>query len=201
MIGCGGVRRSSDSLDCDFHLIGNVQKESVRVLEAPTYIRYRKLDRGCDAFRAALRLDGHDQLVIRTVKAEDAVNVQLKISVRGNLALEPVWCENYLREFVAFENFPIHPPVASFAAAIAAGGIHNDLTGCFVRCRVEANRAVLQGKRSVDRVHGAAKCKFHVRVIRIEAERELLCSQRWGKSNSQEENRKIGENLAATSRH
>jgi hypothetical protein len=28
-----------------------------------------------------------------------------------------------------------------------------------------------------------------------------LCSQRWGKSNSQKEDRKIGENLAATSRH
>jgi hypothetical protein len=125
----------------------------------------------------------------------------LKVAASGNLAFKPVWRENNLREFVAFENFPIHPPVASFAAAIAAGGIHNDFPGGFVRCRVEANRAVLQGKRSVDRVHGAAKCKFHVRVIRIEAERELLCSQRWGKSDSQEEDRKIGENPAATSRH
>ena len=188
-------------MDRDFHLIGNAQQESVRVLESPADIRDRKLDRGGDAFRAALCLHWHHQVVVRAVKAENAVNVQLKIAVRGNLALEPVWCENNLREFVAFENFPIHPPIAAIAAAIAAGGIHNDLTGCFVRCRVEANRAVLQGKRSVDRVHGAAKCKFHVRVIRIEAERELLCSQRWGKSNSQEENRKIGENLAATSRH
>jgi hypothetical protein len=139
--------------------------------------------------------------VVRAVKAENAVHVQLKVAARGNLAFKPVWGENYLREFVAFENFPIHPPVASFAAANAAGGIHNDLTGGFVRCRVEANRAVLQGKRSVYRVHGAAERKFHVCVIEIKAERELLCSQRWGKNDSQYEDRKIGENLASTSRH
>ena len=127
--------------------------------------------------------------------------VQLKVAASGNLAFKPVWRENNLGISIAFENFPIHPPVASFAAAVAAGGIHNDLPGGLVRCLVEANRAVLQGERSVDSVHVAAKCKFHACVIGIKAERELLCSQRWRKSNSQEEDRKIGENLDATSRH
>lgn len=126
--------------------------------------------------------------MVRAVKAENTVDAQLKIAASGNLPFEPVRRENNFGEFVAFENLSIHAPVAAVAAAIATGGVHDDLTLGFARRWVEANRSVLECECSVDRVEIAAESEFHLGVIGIKLERKLLRTQRRRENNSQNKN-------------
>ncbi len=75
---------------------------------------------------------------------------------------------------IAFENVLVHSLVPRFAAAIAALGINNDLSGAFAGRDAIMNGSTLQPKRTVDGVKNVTQRELDVCLGRVQFEHRLL---------------------------
>jgi len=76
---------------------------------------------------------------------------------------------------IAFENVVVHSLVSRLAAAIAAFGINNDLSGAFTGREIIMNSSTLQLERPANGVKNVTQRELDVRLRRVQFEDRLFC--------------------------
>src|SRR6476660_8083 len=105
---------------------------------------------------------------------KQALDLDARRAFGCNCALDILRRENDVRVFWAFQNVLVHSLVATVAAALAAGGIHNELASGIARSIVKLYAAALQPEVSMNSMERGVHSKVDFGLRWIERKRFLL---------------------------
>ena len=89
------------------------------------------------------------------------MHLNLRRTLRGNLAVNGVRREYDFRIAVALENILVHSPVACAAAARAARCVHHHRAACFAGARVEVYYSAFQLERAMYRMQDISESEVN----------------------------------------
>src|SRR6266852_1138777 len=124
-----GFQRLGDvSLRRDFNLdrIVDMQEQVARILDSPLLIGNREVRVRTPMVRTDVRFGGDRDFVIRTVNAENPMDLYRGLSLSRYCALNAVWTKHNLRIALALQYVLMHFAVTRAVSSVAALSIHYD---------------------------------------------------------------------------
>jgi hypothetical protein len=165
----GARLNSAPRLHVNIHLIADAQEKNAGVLHAPLNIRDDEVSCNVEPVARGNSLDHHRHLVVLAMNPKRAMDARFR-----QCTLHVVRGKDDFRIPIAFENVVMHFLVTRLAAAIAALGVNNDLSGAFTGREIIVHGSTLQLERALNGVKNVTQRELDVRLGRVQFEDRLL---------------------------